>query len=58
MKLLTKKESKKEAEQVESKPAYTPPTIPFPESLFMKSRPIPEARLIYMDGNIYPANIN
>jgi phospholipid-translocating ATPase len=53
MKLLTKKES-----EVESKPAYTPPTIPFPESLFIRPRPIPEARVIYMDGNIYPANIN
>lgn len=54
MKLLTKKVS----EHAESKPTYTPPPIPFPESLFFKPRPIPEARVIYMDGNIYPANIN
>lgn len=53
MKLLSSKEP-----EAESKPTYKPPSIPFPESLFSRPRPTPEARVIYMDGNIYPANIN
>lgn len=34
-----------------------PPSIPFPESLFTKPRPIPEERVIYLDGNLYPLSI-
>lgn len=34
-----------------------PPHVPFPESLFLKPRPIPEARVIYLDGNLYPLSI-
>lgn len=57
MKLLTKRSLKRRLEQFESKPAYTPPTIPFPESLFMEF--IPEARLnVHGRKHVSPANIN
>ena len=40
-----------------SKPPVFPP-VPFPESLFAKPRPIPEKRVIYLDGTVYPPNLS
>lgn len=42
-----------------SKPPAPPQTtqVPFPESLFTKPRPIPEKRVIYLDGSIFPPTL-
>ena len=32
--------------------------VPFPESLFTKPKPIPEKRVIYLDGRIYMTTVN
>ena len=53
MKLINERET----QNVDAKPTYTPPPIPFPQSIFKKARPFPQARVIYMDGNTYPVNI-
>lgn len=41
----------------QTKPVYVAPAIPFPESLFLTPRPLPEARVMYMDGNTFPPTI-
>ncbi len=46
-----------ETQEEDPKNKYTPPHVPFPESLFLKPRPVPEERVIYMDGNLYPLSI-